>query len=237
VIELAEKYKVKRLVVLSTDKAVYPINAMGMTKALMEKLMIAASRKLSEANNHGTILCGVRYGNVLYSRGSVIPFFVSLIKAGQPLTVTNPKMTRFLLPLYHSVDLVLYALLSGRSGDIYVRKSPAATIETLAGAVCKIFSYNKGFKLVGVRAGEKMHETLISEEEWQRVVDEKDYFRIEPETQGLDYNKYFSQGQRIKDDNLKSYTSENTDRLSVDQTVRLLLTLPEIQNELRSTKK
>lgn len=158
VIEAAIKHNVKRVVILTTDKAVFPINAMGMSKALMEKIMIAAS------HNSKTILCGVRYGNVLYSRGSVIPFFVSLIKKNEPLQITNPKMTRFLLTLDDATDLVLETLVSGKPGEIYVRRSPACTIETLAKAMCELFNYDKGFKIVGSRVGEKIHETLIASE-------------------------------------------------------------------------
>lgn len=236
VIELAQKHKVKRLVVLSTDKAVYPINAMGMTKALMEKLMVSASRNLSEAANNGTSLCGVRYGNVMYSRGSVLPFFVRQAKSGKQLTVTNPDMTRFLLPLSQSVDLVLHALVEGSNGSIYVRKSPAATVQTLADAICRIFRHGKGVKQVGIRAGEKMHETLISEEECLRIKDEGDYFRIQPEFQGLEYEKYFSRGQPLPSA-MTSYTSANTRRLNVDETAELLLTLPEIREELSAHAK
>jgi len=158
VIQAAIKYKVKRVVVLSTDKAVYPINAMGMTKALMEKIMTSYS------DNPDTVLCGVRYGNVLYSRGSVIPYFISLIKKGEPLRVTDPKMTRFLLTLSEAVELVLHAFVNGKRGYMYVEKSPACTIETLAQAICEIFDYKKGHVVVGIRAGEKIHETLIASE-------------------------------------------------------------------------
>jgi UDP-glucose 4-epimerase len=159
VIQSAIEHKVKRVVILSTDKAVYPINAMGMTKAIVEKIMVAYS------GNPDTILCGVRYGNVLYSRGSVIPYFVDSIKKGEPLKVTNPKMTRFLLPLDTAVDLVLETLVHGKRGKMYVRKSPACTIETLAQAVCEIFDYKKGYIVVGPRMGEKTHETLVPSEE------------------------------------------------------------------------
>lgn len=191
VITSAIENKVKRLVILSTDKAVYPINVMGMTKALMEKIMIAYS------DNPSTILCGVRYGNVLYSRGSVIPYFVSLIKKGEPLQVTNPRMTRFLLPLNDAVDLVLETLVNGKSGEMYVRKSPACTIDTLAKAMCEIFNHKWGYVIVGIRPGEKIHETLIPSED---------------ET---------------------PFTSENTRRLNVAQTKKLLLTIPEIKEEKR----
>ncbi len=231
VIELAEAHHVKRLVVLSTDKAVYPINAMGMTKALMEKMMIAASRNLSEVKRQSISLCGVRYGNVMYSRGSVIPFFIGQLKAGKELTVTNPDMTRFLLPLAQSVDLVFHALLEGGNGSIYVRKAPAATVATLAEAICKLFNYGKGFRQVGIRAGEKMHETLISQEEWLRASDQGNYYRIAAEAQDLEYEQYFIQGQKLPAD-MHSYTSENTQRLDVKETMDLLMTLPEIQADL-----
>lgn len=233
VIELVQTHQVKRLVILSTDKAVYPINAMGMTKALLEKLMVAASRNLSEVNHQGVSLCGVRYGNVMYSRGSVVPFFIEQLKAGKELTVTNPDMTRFLLPLSQSVDLVFHALLEGGNGNIYVRKAPAATVATLAEAICEIFNYSKGYRLVGIRAGEKMHETLISAEEWLRAKDEGDYFRIQPETQGLEYQKYFTRGQKSPVQ-MRTYTSENTQRLDVAETASLLQTLPEIKAELEA---
>lgn len=157
VIESCIRNGVKRLVVLTTDKAVYPINAMGMSKALMEKIMISRS-------NESTILCGVRYGNVMYSRGSVIPYFVSLIKKGEPLQITNPDMTRFLLTLDDAVELVLDAIVSGERGKIYVKRSPACTMETLAQALCELFNYDKGYKIVGIRTGEKIHETLIADE-------------------------------------------------------------------------
>lgn len=186
----AARHNVKRVVILTTDKAVYPINAMGMSKAMMEKLMVACSK------NFETIYCGVRYGNVLYSRGSVIPYFVSLIKKNEPLQVTNLQMTRFLLTLEDAVELVLETLVYGRSGEIYVRRSPACTMETLAKAMCELFGHNKGYVEVGIREGEKMHETLIASED-------------------------------------VPLTSENTRRLTVDETKNLLLTLPEIYEERR----
>lgn len=232
VIATAVTHKVKTLVILSTDKAVYPINAMGMSKALMEKVMIADARKISEENNQHTTLCGTRYGNVLFTRGSVLPSFVEKMKKGEPLTVTNGQMTRFLLPLSYSVDLVLYAMISGKNGDMYVRKAPAATIETLAQAVCKIFNYKKGYKEVGVRAGEKFHETLISREEMTRAEDQGDYYRIPSESQGLDYQKYFFVGKKVQIDKIESFTSANTKQLNLEETVKLLLDLPEIKSEL-----
>lgn len=234
VIELAEHHKVDRLVILSTDKAVYPINAMGMTKALMEKVMVAWARKISEANNTHTVLCGVRYGNVMYTRGSVIPYFVEQIKQNKPLTVTDPQMTRFLLPLSHSIDLVFFALSFGENGHMYVRKSPASTLGTLAQALCKIFNYKKGYVTVGLRAGEKIHETLISKEELLRAEDVGEYYKIPPESQGLDYNQYFIRGRKIKDGDIEPFSSENTRRLSLKETTELLMTLPEIQQELKN---
>lgn len=232
VIDLAIHHKVERVVILSTDKAVYPINAMGMTKALMEKVMIAAVRKISEADNTQTTLCGVRYGNVMYSRGSVIPYFVDLIKRGKPLIVTHPNMTRFLLPLSESVELILYALTKGENGHIYVRKSPACTLEILAKALCKIFNHRAGYIEVGIRAGEKIHETLVSHEEMYRAKELDVYFDIPPESQGLDYNKYFFRGDKVNIKEIDSFTSENTKRLGVDETIKLLMSLTEIKQEL-----
>lgn len=233
VIHAAIKHKVKRLVVLSTDKAVYPINAMGMSKALMEKLMIASSRNILDANGEKTMLCGVRYGNVLYSRGSVLPYFISLIRKNEPLRLTHPDMTRFLLSLSDAVDLVLYALIHGKNGHMYIRKAPACTVKILARAVCEIFDHKKGYIEVGVRAGEKAHETLVSSEELLRAEDLGTYFAIPAESQGLDYNKYLlASKKRAHSEIPRSYTSENTERLSVAETKKLLLTLPEIQKEL-----
>ncbi len=239
VIDAAVRHRVRRVVILSTDKAVYPINAMGMTKALMEKVMISKARDIinNDRDKKGTILCGVRYGNVLYSRASVIPYFISQLKNGWQLTVTNLDMTRFLLRLPDAVGLVLYVLVYGESGHMYIRKSPACTLETLAKAVCQIFNHKKGYKEVGVRAGEKMHETLVSTEELLRSIDLKEYYKIPPESQGLDYNKYFSRGEKIPANKVASYTSENTTRLNVSQTIDLLMTLPEIQEELKNYKK
>ena len=236
VIQAAIRAGVSRLVILSTDKAVYPINAMGMSKALMEKVMVAKARELQEAGAKGPILCGVRYGNVLYSRGSILPYFVDLMKKERPLTVTDGRMTRFLLPLREAKDLVLHALLEGVSGHIYVRKSHASTIETLTRAMLNVFDYGKGFVEVGVRAGEKMHETLVTKEEILRAEDQGLYFDISPESQGLDYNRYFASGSKVDDDKVESYTSSTAVRLGVDEAARLLLTLPEIQQELASWK-
>jgi len=225
VIRTAVKYKVKRLVILSTDKAVHPINAMGMTKALMEKIMIASSRELD------TIMCGVRYGNVLYSRGSVVPYFISQINKGEKLTLTHSHMTRFLLTLDDAVDLVLHAFINGERGYMYVRKSSACTIEVLAEALCEIFNYKKGWVEVGVRAGEKLHETLISSVEAQRASSLEKYFAVPPQSQGLDYNKYLPAKKKKHDVIPTPFTSENTKRLTVAETIELLLTLPEVKME------
>lgn len=231
VLRIAIDSGVEKVVILSTDKAVYPINAMGMSKALMEKCMIAESRNITGKQ---TVLCGVRYGNVLYSRGSVIPRFIEEIRKGSPLTITNPDMTRFLLPLKEAVDLVLHAFVAGENGCLYVRKAPAATIKILAEAVCKIFSHKKGLKEVGIRNGEKIHETLVSKEEIIRAQDQGNYFKIIPESQDLDYNQYFYRGKIIDQETVKSYTSENTYRLNVEETVKLLKKLPEIQQQLKN---
>lgn len=234
VISCAIAHKVKTLVILSTDKAVYPINAMGLSKALMEKVMIADARKISEENNQHTTLCGTRYGNVLYTRGSVLPFFVEIMKKKEPLPITNGQMTRFLLPLPHSVDLVLYAMVNGKNGDMYVRKAPATTMEILTQAMCKIFNYTPGYKEVGVRAGEKMHEALVSQEEMTRAEDQGQYFRIPAESQGLDYQKYYSMGKKNHVEKIESFTSENTKRLTLDETIDILSKLPEIKDELKN---
>lgn len=237
VIEVSIEHKVKRVVVLSTDKAVYPINAMGMTKALMEKIMIASSRNISTKKSNKTVLCGVRYGNVLFSRGSVLPYFIDLIKGDKKLQVTNFHMTRFLLPLEEAVDLVFHAMLYGKNGDIYVRKAPSTTTETLAQAVCDMFHFKKGYEEVGIREGEKMHETLVSQEEMMRAEDQGKYFRIPIEATGLDYNKYLLHGNYSTRTQFLAYTSENTTKLNLKQTVALLKTIPELASELKKKNK
>ena len=236
VIASAIKNKVKKVVVLSTDKAVYPINAIGISKAMAEKVMIAESKNFDNYSQIKTILCGVRYGNVLYTRGSVLPYFVSLIKSGKKLSVTDFNMTRFLLPLKDAVSLVLYTLAYGEGGYMYVKKSPACTLETLAESLCKVFNYKKGFFEVGIRAGEKMHETLLTAEELLRAVELKEYYKIPPESQGLDYNRYFYRGKVVDVKKNQPYTSENTKRLGVKETTALLLKLPEVKEELRKLK-
>ena len=233
VIDATIENDVKRLVVLSTDKAVYPINVMGMTKALMERIMIAISRE----KRGKTILCGTRYGNVMYTRGSVIPYFIGLMKAGKPLTITDKNMTRFMMSLVHSVDLVLYALTNGQNGEIYVRKASSATVGDLAEVLVEIFNYDKGIKEIGIRPGEKMHETLISSEETFRTEDCGDYYKIKPEVPGMNYQQYYFKGQKSNNLPHEGYTSANTKRLSKEELKELLLSLDEIKEELKNWHK
>lgn len=216
---------VKRVIVLSTDKAVYPINAMGLSKALMEKLMVAKSRNRS---NDETIFCGTRYGNVMASRGSVIPLFVSQIKEGKPLTVTDPNMTRYLMSLEDSVDLVLYAFEHGRQGDIFVQKAPASTVGELAQALKELFNVDNPIRVIGTRHGEKLYESLLSREEMAKAEDMKHYFRVPADGRDLNYNKYFVEGE-TKVSQFDDYTSHNTDRLNVEQIKELLMKLNIIQ--------
>jgi UDP-N-acetylglucosamine 4,6-dehydratase/5-epimerase len=218
---------VEKVVVLSTDKAVYPINAMGMTKALMEKIMVALSREKKSR----TVLCGTRYGNVMYTRGSVIPFFVDLIKNNKPLKITDGEMTRFMMSLEESLDLVFYALANGSNGDIYVRKAPAATVNDLAQALVSVFQYKGGIQEIGIRPGEKKHESLISQEEAYRTKDCGNYFRIAPEAPEMDYRSYYFKGSHSLPK--EGYTSENTKRLSIPEIKKLLLSLDEIKKDLK----
>ncbi|MCL2481840.1 MAG: polysaccharide biosynthesis protein [Propionibacteriaceae bacterium] len=229
VVAVASQSGVKSLVCLSTDKAVYPINAMGMTKALMEKTVQAFAR-----NNPGSELTVAltRYGNVMYSRGSVIPLFVRQVTSGQELTVTDGQMTRFLMSLAQSVQLVEYAFEHAEPGDLFVMKAPAATIEVLARAVASLFGVDEPeIRVIGHRHGEKLHETLLSAEERVGAMDEGAYFRVPVDARGLQYEKYFDQGRQ--DAEAEAYTSANTTRLDVDQTKALLMELPEVQEELR----
>ena len=221
---------VERVVVLSTDKAVYPINAMGMSKALMEKCMVSKARMQKKDE---TIFCATRYGNVMASRGSVIPLFVSQLKKREPLTITDPKMTRFLMSLDESVDLVLYAYQHGEQGAIYAQKSPASTVGDLAQALKEIFDSKALIKIIGTRHGEKLYETLISREEMARVVDLKDYYMIPADDRDLNYAKYFSYGERSISQ-LDDYTSHNTERLNTNQIKELLLNLDYIKGQLES---
>lgn len=230
VLDGAEENGVQKLVILSTDKAVYPINAMGMTKALMEKMMLAKAR----SSHSDTIFCGVRYGNVMYSRGSVLPLFAAQIRSRQPLTVTHPDMTRFLLPLPTAIDLVFFALAHGKNGDIFVRKSPAATVANMARAMLDIFDSDQGINVIGTREGEKIHESLVTREELMKSEEFSNYYRIQ-NLEKIDYDKFFSEGQDVpvwRD----GYTSENTTRLTLEKTKQLILSLREIKNELSRTK-
>ena len=219
---------VARVVVLSSDKAVYPINAMGMTKALMEKLAIAKARLHADA---ATVICATRYGNVMASRGSVIPMFVEQIMAGQPLTVTDPTMTRFMMSLRDSVDLVLYAYLHGRSGDILVQKAPAATVLDVAQALCEIFGSRNEVRIIGTRHGEKIHETLVGREEMARAEDLGGYIRIPVDGRDLNYGEFFVEGG-VDVGSAQDYASHNTERLSGQALIDRLLVLDYIQAQL-----
>ncbi len=219
---------VKKVIVLSTDKAVYPINAMGMSKALMEKVTIATSRNL---NANGPLMCNTRYGNVMGSRGSVIPLFVSQIKSGKALTITDPEMTRFMMSLPQAVELVLFAFEHGMPGDTFVQKAPAATILTLAEAVQKVFGVRQEIRILGTRHGEKKHETLLSREELVRSEDLVDYFRVPSDSRDLNYAQYFETGNEgISRE--EDYTSKNTRQLDEQAMIDLLMDLECIQQEL-----
>jgi UDP-glucose 4-epimerase len=221
---------VKRVVVLSTDKAVYPINAMGISKAMAEKLMVAKARTQAEGE---TVLCATRYGNVMASRGSVIPLFVSQLKEGKPLTVTDPNMTRFLMSLEDSVDLVLYAFEHGKQGDIFVQKAPASTVADLAQALKELFKQESPVREIGTRHGEKLYESLISREEMAKAQDMGGYYRIPSDNRDLNYAQYFSEGEQ-KITHQEDYTSHNTERLNVAEVKKLLLKLDYIKEELNA---
>jgi len=227
VLSAAEKYQVKKVVVLSTDKAAYPINAMGMSKALMEKVMVAKSRNLDDSK---TIFCGTRYGNVMASRGSVIPLFIDQIKSGKSLTVTDLEMTRFMMTLEDAVDLVLYAFENAKQGDIFVQKAPAATVETLAKALFELYASEHKISLIGTRHGEKKYETLVNFEDMLKAEDLGNYYRIPADNRDLNYENYFSQGIN-EGANMVEYNSHNTERLSVKEMKSLLLKIPEIFND------
>jgi len=228
VLDSAEFHRVKRVIVLSTDKAVYPINAMGMTKALSEKVMVAKSRNL---NGSGTVFCGTRYGNVMASRGSVIPLFVNQMKHNQPLTVTDPNMTRFMMSLESAVDLVLFAFEHGENGDIFVKKSPAITIESLELAIKELYKSSSEIRVIGSRHGEKLFETLVNREEMVKAEDLGDFFRIPADTRDLNYNKYFTEGTE-EVSRVEEYNSHNTYRLSLEETKELLLSLRFIREDV-----
>ena len=230
VLNAATACKVSRVIVLSTDKAVYPINAMGISKAMAEKVVVAKARMQQVGD---TVFCATRYGNVMASRGSVIPLFVSQIKENKPLTLTDPNMTRFLMSLEDSVDLVLYAFKHGRQGDIFVQKAPAATVEHLAKAISEIFRSERAVQVIGTRHGEKLFESLISREEMAHAKDEGGYFRIPADNRDLNYAKYFSEGEE-KISHFDDYTSHNTTRLDVSQVKALLLQLNYVKEHLNA---
>ncbi len=222
---------VRKVVCLSTDKAVYPINAMGMSKALMEKTFIAKSR-----NSRNTLICGTRYGNVMASRGSVIPLFIDQLKAGQPLTVTDPEMTRFLMNLEEAIDLVLFAFQNAQPGDLMVKKSPASTIRELAQALKSLFGCSNEVISIGVRMGEKIHETLLTKEERAAAIDMGDFFRVPADTSDLNYAKYFSSGNR-QITAMEEYNSSNTQRLTPEELKATLLGCGYVAAELEAWKK
>ena len=222
----------RHMIVLSTDKAVYPINAMGMSKALMEKLMIASARS---HRNAGTIFCGTRYGNVMCSRGSVIPLFISQILAGEPLTITDPNMTRLRMSIDDAVDLVVYAFENGHPGDIFVQKAPAATIETLARALTRLFKRENELCIIGTRHGEKLYETLLTREEMARAEDMGGYYRIPADVRDLNYSLYFTEGE-TRVSSQEDYNSHNTLRLNEDGLIELLLKLDFVRDALDTGK-
>ena len=230
VLNAATASNVKRVVVLSTDKAVYPINAMGISKAMAEKLMVAKARTQLESE---TVFCATRYGNVMASRGSVIPLFVGQLKEGKPLTVTDPNMTRFLMSLEDSVDLVLYAFQHGKQGDLFVQKAPASTVADLAQALKEVFKADSQIRVIGTRHGEKLYESLISREEMAKADDMGDYYRIPADNRDLNYAQFFSEGEE-KIAQFEDYTSHNTEQLDVEQVKKLLLKLDFIQEELNA---
>jgi len=232
-LDSAIKSNVKRVVVLSTDKAVYPINAMGMSKALMEKVMVARSRDLGGGAK--TVISGTRYGNVMASRGSVIPMFVKQIKSGAPLTITDPSMTRFMMTLEDAVDLVLFAFTNGQNGDIFVQKAPSATVETLANALLQLYGSKNEIQIIGTRHGEKLYEVLVNREDMVKAEDLGEYYRIPADNRDLNYNRFFTEG--VKDmTEIEEYHSHNTRRLDINGMVELLLKLPFIRHDIYGEK-
>jgi len=232
VLNAALENEVSRVIVLSTDKAVYPINAMGMSKALSEKVMMAKSRSLI---NPDMVFCGTRYGNVMASRGSVIPLFVEQIKKGNPLTLTDPNMTRFMMTLDGAVDLVIFAFQNGNPGDMFVQKAPAATIETLAQALLQLYKANNPVRIIGTRHGEKLYETLVNREEMSKAEDLGRYYRIPADTRDLNYNRFFIEGE-TQIAQVEDYTSHNTHRMSLEETKALLMQLDSIREDVKNLK-
>lgn len=229
VIESAIEHGVKNIVVLSTDKACYPINAMGISKAMMEKVAIARGRALG--TNGKTTICCTRYGNVMASRGSVIPLWIEQMKAGKDITITDPNMTRFMMTLDDAVDLVLYAFTNGINGDLFIQKAPAATLQTLANALVELYQAESKIRIIGTRHGEKLYESLVTREEMAKAIDMKDYFRIPCDERDLNYDKYFVEGEE-KVSKYEDYHSHNTNRLDIDGMKKLLLKLPLIREDL-----
>jgi UDP-glucose 4-epimerase len=228
VLASAFQHGVKKVVILSTDKAVYPVNAMGMSKAMMEKVMVARSRNIPEG---GTVMCGTRYGNVMASRGSVIPLFVQQIKEGKPLTITDPSMTRFMMTLKDSVELVVFAFEHANQGDMFVQKAPACTIETLAHALLELYNAGNEIKVIGTRHGEKLYESLVSREEMVRAKDLGGYYRVPADNRDLNYSRYFNDGDECLTQ-AEEYHSHNTEQLDVEGTKELLLKLDFIRQDL-----
>jgi UDP-glucose 4-epimerase len=231
VINSAIRFGVEKVIILSTDKAVYPINAMGISKAMGEKIMIAASRNL---NGSGTVLCGTRYGNVMASRGSVIPLFIDQIKSGKPVTITDPDMTRFMMTLDDAIDLVVFAFEHGQNGDMFVQKASASTMRTLAWALLELFRANNEIRIIGTRHGEKKHETLVNREEMTKAVDLGNYFRIPADNRDLNYGKFFTEGESSVT-LTEEYNSENTTRLNLAEMKELLLKLEIIRSMTHSS--
>jgi UDP-N-acetylglucosamine 4,6-dehydratase/5-epimerase len=233
VLTAAIDYEVKKVICLSTDKAAYPINAMGISKAMMEKVFVAKSKTVSPER---TLICGTRYGNVMASRGSVIPLFIEQIKSGQPLTVTDPNMTRFLMSLEEAVELVVFAFQNAEAGDIMVQKSPASTIGDLAQAVKELFNADNEIKIIGTRHGEKRYETLLTKEEYVKAEDLPGFYRVPADQRDLNYDKYFAEGDQ-KLTTVEEYNSDNTQILTVEQIKEKLLEIDYVQNELKEWNK
>jgi UDP-N-acetylglucosamine 4,6-dehydratase/5-epimerase len=229
VLDSAFEHQVKRMIVLSTDKAVYPINAMGISKAMMEKVMQAKARSMT--NGSDTVYCGTRYGNVMASRGSVIPLFVEQIKAGKDLTITDPNMTRFMMTLEDAVDLVVFAFQNGKNGDMFVQKSPASTIADLAQALIELYESKSQIRIIGTRHGEKLYETLVNREEMAKALDMGNYYRVPSDNRDLNYATYFTEGEE-KVSIIEDYHSHNTRRLNVEETKELLMKLPIIRKDI-----
>jgi len=233
VLTAAIENKVKKVICLSTDKAAYPINAMGISKAMMEKVFVAKSKTISETE---TMICGTRYGNVMASRGSVIPLFINQIKTNVPLTITNPDMTRFLMSLDEAVELVLFAFENGHSGDIMVQKSPASTLGDLAQAIRELFHSDSEIRVIGTRHGEKLYETLLTKEEYLVAEDLGEFYRVPADKRDLNYDKYFIDGE-IKLSQEREYNSQNTIRLSINEIKEKLMQLDYVQEELKNWSK